>query len=62
MFQCLSKNAFMDENENIKGWYVTLFDPTARWSGRINYKCSVSTYIVMFIVYAYITDSINKLR
>jgi len=42
----------MDENENIKGWYVTLFDPAGRWSGQAAHKCSVSTYIVMFIVYA----------
>ncbi|KAF0753897.1 Uncharacterized protein FWK35_00021728 [Aphis craccivora] len=45
MFQCLSKNSFMDENENIKGWYVTLFDPAGRWSGQAAHKCSLYSLI-----------------
>ncbi|XP_025196850.1 uncharacterized protein LOC112595758 isoform X2 [Melanaphis sacchari] len=40
MFECLSKHPFI-EDDNIKGWYVTLYDQTARWSGQKDYRCGL---------------------
>ncbi|XP_050061651.1 uncharacterized protein LOC114129914 isoform X2 [Aphis gossypii] len=39
-FECFSKHPLI-ENDTIKAWYVTLYDKTARWSGRKDYKCGL---------------------
>ncbi|XP_060846239.1 uncharacterized protein LOC132925898 isoform X3 [Rhopalosiphum padi] len=45
MFECLSKHAFIEDN-HIKGWFVTLYDRTAKWTGQKDYKCGLYSMIL----------------
>jgi len=41
-FECMAKHPFFTEEDTLDGWYVLLYDRTARWSGREDYRCAVS--------------------
>ncbi|XP_026821546.1 uncharacterized protein LOC113559949 isoform X2 [Rhopalosiphum maidis] len=45
MFECLSKHPFIEDND-IKGWFVTLYDRTAKWTGQKDYKCGLYSMIL----------------
>lgn len=42
IFDCISKYPFLAEEETLEGWYIMLYDRTARWSGHQDYRCAVS--------------------
>ncbi|KAL4126877.1 hypothetical protein QTP88_011077 [Uroleucon formosanum] len=41
IFDCISKYPFLAEEETLEGWYIMLYDRTARWSGHQDYRCAL---------------------
>ncbi|XP_022171596.1 uncharacterized protein LOC111034615 [Myzus persicae] len=41
VFECMDKHPFFTEEDKLEGWYVMLFDRTARWTGHQDYRCAL---------------------
>jgi len=42
LFECMAKHPFFSDENTLEGWYVMLYDRTARLSGHQEYRCAVS--------------------